>query len=494
MEESPAAAPAVDSVAAAVTRLGEAIAATDFRPRPETSPYTLADFRIALDTYDAARRALDREGDPTRALILAGDGQHVLNRLRARLEGREVPQPSLTASPCFFNAAHGPATASIEYQPPGGTLRTIGVCSDDAALLVARYARALPDRSTPATSRPAPIRTPPPEPSPPRAEPLTRALPIEPRRLVGHRGEVVTVALGRLDGRPIAVSGSEDRALLVWDLETGKPIGGPLRGHGERVDEVALLTDGDDVLALSRSMENAIIWNVRTGARLRPSHDIEFDEFVEAIAVARIDGRPIGLVGIKEDVRRLDLRTGDWMNGPQITHSADVTALAVGRINGTPVMLSSDGDDPYLPSPIHIRDCATGAHLGALEGHEGIVKRLVTAESDGRTFALSAGSDRTARLWDLDSREQVGPPLPTPEKTGEYAPLIALARLNGRLVAATSQAFDGVLLLDAMTHERLYHEEDESWVWDIALADLGSGPIAAIAADNAIEIWDLAGI
>jgi WD40 repeat protein len=36
--------------------------------------------------------------------------------------------------------------------------------------------------------------------------------------LTGHVGGVSAVAVGELDGRPIAVSGSNDRTLRMWDL------------------------------------------------------------------------------------------------------------------------------------------------------------------------------------------------------------------------------------------------------------------------------------
>ena len=42
------------------------------------------------------------------------------------------------------------------------------------------------------------------------------------------------VATPLLDGRPVAVTGSADATVRVWDLATGAPIGDPLTGHTDR--------------------------------------------------------------------------------------------------------------------------------------------------------------------------------------------------------------------------------------------------------------------
>ena len=50
--------------------------------------------------------------------------------------------------------------------------------------------------------------------------------------LTGHTGTVFAVATAVLpDGRPVAVTGSGDHTVRVWDLTTGTPIGEPLTGH-----------------------------------------------------------------------------------------------------------------------------------------------------------------------------------------------------------------------------------------------------------------------
>ena len=47
------------------------------------------------------------------------------------------------------------------------------------------------------------------------------------------------VAAAELDGRPVVISGSDDRTVRVWDLATGTPVGDPFTGHTGVVNAVA---------------------------------------------------------------------------------------------------------------------------------------------------------------------------------------------------------------------------------------------------------------
>jgi WD40 repeat protein len=62
---------------------------------------------------------------------------------------------------------------------------------------------------------------------------------VEPLR--GHKRGVNSIALGTLEGRPVIVSGGDDRTVRVWDLATGAPRGAPLCGQ-DWVTSVALGT------------------------------------------------------------------------------------------------------------------------------------------------------------------------------------------------------------------------------------------------------------
>ena len=65
--------------------------------------------------------------------------------------------------------------------------------------------------------------------------------------LTGHTGRGVAVAVGALpDGTPVIISGGDRRAVRVWRLADGTPVGEPLPGHDGGVNAVAVgaLPDG----------------------------------------------------------------------------------------------------------------------------------------------------------------------------------------------------------------------------------------------------------
>jgi WD40 repeat protein len=61
----------------------------------------------------------------------------------------------------------------------------------------------------------------------------------------------------------LAVSGSDDKTLKVWDLTTGKLIR-TLEGHADSVNAVAMSSDGTRVV--SGSYDNTLkVWDLTTG-------------------------------------------------------------------------------------------------------------------------------------------------------------------------------------------------------------------------------------
>ncbi|MEV4639940.1 hypothetical protein AB0J80_21590, partial [Actinoplanes sp. NPDC049548] len=87
--------------------------------------------------------------------------------------------------------------------------------------------------------------------------------------LSGHAGSVMAIATAVLDGRPVAVSGSRDGSVRVWDLTSGEPVGVPLVGHQDWVGCVACAVVNGRPVAVSGSDDRAIrVWDLGTGEQI----------------------------------------------------------------------------------------------------------------------------------------------------------------------------------------------------------------------------------
>jgi WD40 repeat protein len=79
-----------------------------------------------------------------------------------------------------------------------------------------------------------------------------------PRKLIGHKGEVHSVAFNPDGGR--LVSASADRMVKIWDTTTGQELG-TLYGHSGGVKRVVFYRDGWR-LASASADQTVKVWNL----------------------------------------------------------------------------------------------------------------------------------------------------------------------------------------------------------------------------------------
>ncbi|MGW2372006.1 caspase family protein [Kitasatospora sp. NPDC001683] len=307
--------------------------------------------------------------------------------------------------------------------------------------------------------------------------------------LTGHTGKVNAVACTTLDGIPIAVTGSADETVRVWDLRTGQVIGNPLTGHTETVTAVACTTlDGIPAAVTGSADETVRVWDLRTG-QVIGNPLTGHTETVTAVACTTLDGIPAAVTGsADETVRVWDLRTGQVIGNPLTGHTSTVTAVACTTLDGIPAAVTAGGDD----DTVRVWDLRTGQMIGnPLTGHTSRVIAVACTTLDNVPVAVTVGNDDTARLWDLRTGRAIGRPL-----TGHTGPMTAVActMLDGVPVAVTGSDDKTARVWDLRTGQAIGNPltGHTSELNAVAYTMLDGVPVAVTGSDDkTARVWDL---
>jgi WD40 repeat protein len=208
------------------------------------------------------------------------------------------------------------------------------------------------------------------------------------RTLVGHSGSVYAVAVTP-DGWQ-AISGSLDKTLKVWNLETGE-LRLSLEGHSDAVNAVAVTPDGKQ--AISGSSDRTLkVWNLETG-ELRLSLE-GHSSFVTAVAVTP-DGKQAISGSSDRTLKVWNLETGELCLSLE-GHSDEVNAVAVTPDGKQAISGSED-------KTLKLWNLETGELCLTLEGHSSLVY-AVAVTPDGLQ-AISGSYDDTLKVWNLETGE-----------------------------------------------------------------------------------------
>lgn len=252
--------------------------------------------------------------------------------------------------------------------------------------------------------------------------------------LTGHDGPVRVLATGRLDGRPIVVSGGQDATVRVWDVATGRPVGAPLTGH--------------------------------TAA-------------VHGVATALLDGRAVAVSAADDGtVRVWDIATGAPLGGPIAVRTAG--PLSVVTLAGRPVVVAADG-----AGGVEVRDLATGARVPAHPTDPQERVRSVAATQLGdRPVAVAANVLGAARVRDLVTGAPVGPAFP--------AETVSVAQLGERPVVVAGRA-GATAVRDLATGAPLDGQDGLAGSGAAVVTDIGGRPAVVDADGAALRVRDLSG-
>jgi WD40 repeat protein/GTPase SAR1 family protein/DNA-directed RNA polymerase subunit RPC12/RpoP len=225
---------------------------------------------------------------------------------------------------------------------------------------------------------------------PEQAEPLV----VLEHKLTGHKSWVYSMAVSP-DGK-WAASGSKDRTIKIWDLETGA-CRATLQGHAGEVLSVAITPDGKRIL--SASFDKSVrVWDASSGRELAKldGHTSQ----VWTVIALRDNARALS-GGWDKTLKLWDLASGKCLKTIERgTDSVDdVFSTAVDPMGTWALSGHRDGRG-------RLWDLETAGAGATLKGHSDIMKS-VQVTPDGR-FAVSGSWDKTVKVWDLEAGSSVG--------------------------------------------------------------------------------------
>jgi WD40 repeat protein len=284
--------------------------------------------------------------------------------------------------------------------------------------------------------------------------------------LIGHTGTITTIAMTQ-DGR-VAITGSNDQSLKVWDLETGQILH-TLTGHSGFVTAVAVTLDGR--LAVSTSGDKSLkVWDLKTGQEIHNIHGVKRFNALALTANGRIAVSASG-----GDLIVFDLEAG---------HEVQTLSAHISKV--TAVALTPDGRLAVSASRDHtlkVWDLQTYDKLHTLSGHTDCVN-AVALTPDGR-IAVSASDDQTLKVWDLETGQELK------TITGHSGSVTAIALTSDGGLAVSISRDETLKVWDLNLGREINTFYDyQGWVNAVALSQDGNRAVSA-SGDRTIKVWNM---
>jgi WD40 repeat protein/tRNA A-37 threonylcarbamoyl transferase component Bud32 len=244
--------------------------------------------------------------------------------------------------------------------------------------------------------------------------------------LTGHSEPVLSLVI--IPDDKTLVSGSRDKTIKVWNLQTGE-LKFTLNGHSNWVSSLAISHDAK-ILASGSGDKNIKIWNLET--------------------------------------RELK----STLNG----HSNGINSLIISHDGKT---LVSGSDD----TTIKVWNLLTGELKSTLNGHSGWVLSLAISPDDKTLF--SGSSDKTIKIWNLQTKELL-------LTITRHLSGVRSLTINPNTNTFVSGSWDKTIKIWNLQTKELKatltgHTDS---IWSVAISDDGKTLVSG-SSDKTIKIWNL---
>lgn len=297
---------------------------------------------------------------------------------------------------------------------------------------------------------------------------------------LGHSGQVQSAAFSP-DGKYLA-SGSGDKTVKVWDVETGREIRTLVTNTD--INRIAFGSDNRTLVSAGGATNDVILWDVMNGRKIRVMKMPGKHNYVDDVAFSS-DGAIIAAAS--HIIQLFDAKTGRAIrtlrsgisnsNFNSIAFSPDRKYLASGSGN-----MNNNSKD----NTVRLWDVTSGKEIFRFTGHVSDVHRV--AFSPEGQYLASIGRDKQIILWDI--------------KKGKAA-----KTLTGHTYEQGAISFspDGRYIADAdFYHLRLWDvssglakmtfkdDKTDTGIMPNAVIFSPDGPYAAVSAGSAVSLWDTA--
>jgi len=288
--------------------------------------------------------------------------------------------------------------------------------------------------------------------------------------LGGHSDSVYALALSP-DGKTL-VTGSKDKTVRIWDLNTSKVIR-TLQGHSDEITSLAFSKDGTQ-LASSSKDQTIRVWNLSSTDEHR---NFDGHEGYVWSAIFSPDGKIFASAGADRSVVIRSTLTGEVIKKFP-AHSLAVTALAFSP-DGTR-LVSSGGD-----KLVKLWDVKSGTLLKEFKGHTSAVM-AVAFGGNGRLL-ISGGADKISRIWDIDKPDaiQTLPDVRSPVSS------VGLSKDGKQAFLGCADGLVHVYDVSAAPKETALLPAHLSGVGALALNGDGTR-LATCGGDKVVRVWALA--
>lgn len=211
--------------------------------------------------------------------------------------------------------------------------------------------------------------------------------------LYGHTGSVTRAKYSN-DGMYIA-SASKDKTIKIWDAKKKSCIR-TLIGHDDYVQEITFSPDSKRIISASDD-KTIKIWNIGTGECIKTY--IGHKSLVWAVDIS-LDGNRIASGSTDGIIKIWDVTSGKCLKTLEghrsAIHSVQFSKDGLYLLSSSGNPSKSDDDNS-----IRIWDIKTGKCSKVLEGHTSQVNYALYSPNE--KCIISASSDKTIRIWELNS-------------------------------------------------------------------------------------------